>query len=260
MTLSSDTVSSFAARLGRDPMNHRRLLPELRACYRENGGFPMLRHPLVYQVPFFSWKIANTVFREATREVERLTRTGRFRAALVLYQPPYRLEVVERWEMEARLLDRELYRALLTDAWLQTENAHEYGNHRILRLFERAGFTTDREDARGKEFLLPWGSSTVYHGVEAGSRNKLGVSWTTDVDVARWFAWRYGKPRAVWRGTVNHADALAWFESRGESEIVCNPRKLEDLGPFERPALPPAARTAPPKGVLRDGLAAENQG
>ena len=47
-----------------EPTNPDRLLPDLRPYYRPKGGdglkhWAMLKHPLVFQVPFVSWKMAN---------------------------------------------------------------------------------------------------------------------------------------------------------------------------------------------------------
>lgn len=83
----------------------------------------------------------------------------------------------------------------------------------------------------------------VYRGCEAGRLR--GLSWTTDLDVARGFA--------VSRRTVNKRPTLvsalipkdhvlALFLDRQEYEVVVDPRRLRQVTPLQRQAMasPPA--------------------
>jgi hypothetical protein len=55
------------------------------------------------------------------------------------------------------------------------------------------------------------------------------MSWTLDVELARWFAERKAllKPAAIYRATVPPSAVLAlWLNDRAEQEVVVNPNML----------------------------------
>ena len=66
---------------------------------------------------------------------------------------------------------------------------------------------------------------TVYRG---GSRDyPLGISWTTDLAKAQWFAQRFdGLNGFVATGTIGKQQIWAVFTDRNESEILCGPLDL----------------------------------
>ena len=61
---------------------------------------------------------------------------------------------------------------------------------------------------------------TVYRGVASG-RNAKGMSWTQNLEVAKWFANRFncGKKGYIQQATANKKDVLAYFNRRDEDEI-----------------------------------------
>lgn len=73
---------------------------------------------------------------------------------------------------------------------------------------------------------------TLYRG--ATEEHAVGMSWTDDLDRARWFAGRFNglrgtEPGKVWTVTVDSDVVLARFESRrGEAEWVLDVGMLED--------------------------------
>lgn len=65
---------------------------------------------------------------------------------------------------------------------------------------------------------------TVYRGV-AINRNPHGLSWTTDYSKAEWFAHRYdtgSEEGYLLKADISRSNILAYFDSRGESEVVVN--------------------------------------
>lgn len=69
---------------------------------------------------------------------------------------------------------------------------------------------------------------TVYRGVnDNGSKN--GLSWTTDLEKAVWFATRFGGVPHVFKGNIQKEYILAYFLGRGESEVVIDYRMVTDL-------------------------------
>lgn len=76
----------------------------------------------------------------------------------------------------------------------------------------------------------------VYRGIRTNSLKVRGMSWTTDKEVAVWFAKRFskqGETGRVLKAFIRKADILAIFNDRGESEVVLNPDKLIDLVELE---------------------------
>lgn len=68
----------------------------------------------------------------------------------------------------------------------------------------------------------------VYRGVGVG-RNPKGLSWTRSLDEAVWFSNRFNKQEKhgyVQTAIVKKEDVLAYFNNRGEEEVVCDVNKL----------------------------------
>ena len=67
---------------------------------------------------------------------------------------------------------------------------------------------------------------TIYRGCSTSEAQggAFGLSWTLSRAVAEWFAWRYDaadRGRVVLCTTIDRADVLAYFRTRGEDEIIC---------------------------------------
>lgn len=74
----------------------------------------------------------------------------------------------------------------------------------------------------------------VYRGCSTNKVN--GLSWTIDRDKAIWFGNRFnfglgrppfGKECCLVSGHIAHEDIYAVFIDRGESEVVCDPKKVK---------------------------------
>lgn len=68
---------------------------------------------------------------------------------------------------------------------------------------------------------------TVYRGVTPG-HNPDGLSWTSDIEKAQWFANRFGSGYLL-KGTARKKDVLAYFGRRREEEVVISPKKLSNI-------------------------------
>lgn len=69
---------------------------------------------------------------------------------------------------------------------------------------------------------------TVYRGV--GTRGKVkGLSWTTNIEKAKWFANRWGDNGKVYRGVISKDAVLAYFLRRDEAETVIDYSYLTDV-------------------------------
>lgn len=125
------------------------------------------------------------------------------------------------WAFQAR----GVYEEALLHAWSGTRTTHARWDPWMLRfMFEVA----DRDRLRALGDPLPSGPRlTLYRGV-AGTgalRRRRGISWTSDPDIACWFAQRYGLARSeVLRVQVKAQDVLVYLDgveySRKEREFL----------------------------------------
>jgi hypothetical protein len=68
---------------------------------------------------------------------------------------------------------------------------------------------------------------TIYRGVGHG-REPYGLSWTANTTTAQWFAKRWNNQDAyMFKTTCKKADVLAYFNCRGEDELVVNVKNLD---------------------------------
>lgn len=71
---------------------------------------------------------------------------------------------------------------------------------------------------------------TVYRGVK--HNDYKGLSWTIDKKIAIWFAKRFSNnvdKCYVFSGKLMKKDIIAYFDQRGESEIVCDYRRVKEI-------------------------------
>lgn len=97
----------------------------------------------------------------------------------------------------------------------------------LVRWFKQAKKESlmNEEELKGYNSLLD--RFTLYRGVAVG-RKWNGISWTIDLDTAKWFANRFneGKQKGyVLQAEISKKDVLAYFSRRNEKEIVCKPKK-----------------------------------
>ncbi len=129
------------------------------------------------------------------------------------------------------LQKRGLYEEALLDAWVGCRvNWHGYDLDDLLEMFE----DTDRDKLRALGDPLPGpGPFTLYRGAggREPERRVSGLSWTSDLVKARWFARRAGlfglADPAVYRVRVKADDVLVYLHEgergRKESEFILYP-------------------------------------
>lgn len=75
---------------------------------------------------------------------------------------------------------------------------------------------------------------TVYRGQRA--QDKLGIAWTTDLEIARKFAggasYRTRVEGVVLKGRVRSALVFAYITERGESEVIVDPSTVRGIDEF----------------------------
>lgn len=201
--------------------------------------------PVIVQHPFTSSGIvfipgANEML-DITANAENLSKwqyymDERFDAAesvysiYVLVNKPYALTFL-KYAMSS--LAAEETAVILADAWVNSECPNmdvDVSKNELVEMFTLADKTHLMSDEE-RTLLSKLGESvTVYRGVTSyNAQNIRALSWTTDKAKAEWFAHRFNEKGTVYMAQIKKSHILAVFASRGESEIVLNPKGLMQL-------------------------------
>jgi len=182
----------------------------------------MLRHPIVYQVPFFSNGSANAYYEQKKSAVEKAIGDKNYKQFVWLFERPYRVEAFIK--IADKLSDTDYWR-LLSDVWIDTENQYAYINawKKLLasKRSSRHYMMTEEEDNILRALAQ---EVTIYRGCQKGI-NEDGLSWTLDKSKAEFFANRFGKKGIILERTVSKNDIVAVLLGRGESEVICEVKK-----------------------------------
>ena len=130
-------------------------------------------------------------------------------------------------------LSVEDYNEMLCYVWTGTENPNQDVNVSIsqwIRYFKKADMQYLMNDEE-REFYdkLSDGPITIYRGV-GYQREPYGLSWTINEDTARWFANRWENKKAyMFKGKCFKKDVLAYFNGRGEDELVVSVKNIFNI-------------------------------
>ena len=146
-----------------------------------------------------------------------------------LIRKPYRLAFIKHCE---KFLSEKDLAELFANAWVSSENPNQDANCSIsflIKMFQKCDkkYLMKEEDYKVYESLPD--TFTIYRGVAVG-RNPKGLSWTQNLETAKWFANRFNtdiKKGYVQVGIAKKEHVLAYFNTRGEDEIVYNSKKLD---------------------------------
>jgi hypothetical protein len=189
--------------------------------YVEQGSmFPMLRHPIIFCVPYFEQMnaLTNKRYVEIKERVKQSLEEKDYKRYVWLHERPYRFNAFV--EVKDNFSDED-YWETLADVWTDSENIHQ-NQLRWKELFE-----SDRKNKQSfmseddlKFFNDLPEEITVYRGCTDGL-NEEGFSYTTERDQAEWFANRFSKanPKVIER-TIKKEEVFAYTNSRGENEII----------------------------------------
>ena len=206
-----------------------------------------LRHPLLMTLYVEDMNAYyNHQYLGKKKECDKALKNKKWNTWIWLHERPFRLDA---FLFICRDIPAEEYWSLLRDIWIDTEGPGV--NQDIwLELFNRP-YPKRRKMMTGKErrALASAGRASVelniYRGyvdgldpedseyIEEDRDRESGISWTLDYNKAEWFARRflaggtgYG---VVAEAICNPKDVIAYFESRGEKEIVIDPSKVRIL-------------------------------
>lgn len=153
---------------------------------------------------------------------------------------PYTL-FVNMWRLDPADLPKAAH-----NAWYMAEYPEKQVDADMwVDLFDRIGYTIDGEPAKREDDLPEF--VTVYRGCLPERID--GMSWTTSLETAYWFASRWtshgGRQLHVYRAEIPRDFVLAKVGGRGENEVVISTRDLdmeaevevvseEELAPFKK--------------------------
>lgn len=145
----------------------------------------------------------------------------------LLMNPPYRLFFLNL--IRSVLSDNdfgELFRAF----WPSVEQINGDKNltrRSIIRLLQ----SVPKDCLMDKECFLAYQQLppvfSVYRGVTPYNESRhRAISWTSDIDIAQWFATRYGEHGTIWRANVKKQWVLALLEGKEHEILIDIPKGM----------------------------------
>lgn len=207
------------------------LHPDLVPWVEESGSFgPMLRHPLVYQVPLYNAGVANRVFAGKKARIETHAEAGDWHTVVFMHERPYRLKAFidyctgydgETGEiLPLTEYVNEEYRALAADVWVDSENINQNLDEWRALIAQPGDYPTGlwlgTEDERAAFEALPWDEDDCIQAWRGGVVGDW--SWTTSISTAQFFSRQSGHP--VRTARINKAECFGYLTRRSENELL----------------------------------------
>jgi hypothetical protein len=200
--------------------------------YVTKGAFSMLRHPLVYFVPYSDnlANYANLLLENKKAAAAAALEAADFSRYVFLHERPYRPNALH--EVEPRLKDA-AYWQLLRSVYQDSENIEEttcLWEHLLSvdKLGKEHMMYPEEHEAFSK---LP-AVLTVWRGVPCKADMYAGFSWSLSEKVAKWFALRGHKSSSACylaKGNIAKSDILAHLLTRNEFEVMAWPKDVHDI-------------------------------
>lgn len=197
--------------------------------YLEDTDFigTVLKHPLVFQVPFHSAALANRQLEWKRNALREAIEEEKWMTAVWIHERPYRILVLQEF---AEHMEDHVFWEVLGAIWTDSENIWQNdAEWRRLWADERPGREHAMDDDDREAFEKLPEKVQVYRGC-ISEENEDGLSWTTNLKIATFFAKRFAELRSgdpiILCGEVDKADVLAYTQGRGESEVIVLPEKV----------------------------------
>lgn len=136
-------------------------------------------------------------------------------------------------------LSKEDFSVMLADAWMRSENPNMDRNLNkaaLLEMFRQADPAELMEDSERKALEDMDEVVTIYRGVTSFNAKKIrSLSWTTEYETADWFAHRFEEEGTVYEAQIKKSHILAYFGRRNESEVIVDPKYLQNIQVAQEP-------------------------
>ena len=199
--------------------------PDLSEYVQKTSFGSVLRHPLVYSVPYIAPlnRFLNQQLRSKREGLSEAFASSNWMTYLMLHERPWRANAFDT--IDQHLPDDE-YWDLLGWLWVDSENIQE--NPDIWERFLRSG-RPGSEQMMNELERAALSDLPDFVDVFQGHTDQRtdGWSYTTKEETAVWFAHRFAdleesKPMLT-AGTVAKERILAYLLRRGENEVLVNP-------------------------------------
>lgn len=207
------TAEEFAAAMTSDEPLHPALVP-----YLEESDVlgQVLKHPLVFSVPYFSAGMANLQYAAKQAALEAAIDSCDWSTIIWLHERPYRVNAL--WQHSDEI-EGKVFWELASRVWIDSENIwqNDWTWRSIFRLDKEGREHFMDEEERAAFDALP-DVVHAYRGYAEGV-NEEGMSWTTDPDIAKFFANRFGDG-LIATGLIAKDEIFALQLGRGENELI----------------------------------------
>lgn len=146
--------------------------------------------------------------------------------------------LVKQWRLgffkyAHRYMSPKDYADFLKTAWITCENPNQdsfVSRYEAISFFRNADKELIMNDDERAYYSNLSTQVTVYRGVAKG-QERLGLSWTDNIDKAIWFRDRWGEnyKNYLLKATITKKDILCYFNERDENELVCDIGKLQNI-------------------------------
>ena len=144
-----------------------------------------------------------------------------------LVNKPYLLTVLKFVKPYLSLAD---FSNILSYAWTLSENPNKDVNvniNTLIKWFKEA----DKLSLMDKEEYITYqnlpNELVLYRGISTKS-NPKGISWTRNLETAKWFANRFSiSNNYILKAKVTKKDILCYFNSRNEDEVIINTKNIK---------------------------------
>lgn len=194
------------------PELHPDLLPYMEKMERYGS---MIRHPLIFAVPYFGESTnehLNKLLEFRREQLREALSSENYNLFVFTHERPCRLDA---FEQIMHSLDEKTFNELLLEVYIDSENIHQNYQTWVELLDPLTGL-----DVWNSVSDLP-DKIKIYRG---GSKN--GISWTLSLEKAQWFATRWNENLPVWEAEVNKEEIIGFNEHRNESEVIVSPLVL----------------------------------
>lgn len=171
---------------------------------------------------------ARKAYEKAIKEASSLIQV------MMIIRAPYQLTFLKYTKDYLSVDD---FTEWLAHCWVNCENPNQDKNVSI-RTFISWFKSADKSKLMNEEDYEYYKSLPeeveIYRGVAVGRAEQKGLSWTDKYETAQWFAERYdnrveGQHGYILKAKIRKEDIFAYFNTRGEDELVCNSSKIYDV-------------------------------
>lgn len=202
------------------------LCDELKDHMFEQAGFTCVKHPLVFSVPHHDFRNAmlNEQLKQKKEAVAEAYDNRQWNSYIYLHERPYRLEAFTNIYDDPAMSPQDYWKTLMG---IYTDSENIWQEIEIWADMFRGAkafcptWVMDEEELTIFKQLTSNNTVTLYRGV-SGDGQMDGLSWTTDIEKARWFANRFQsrEGRFVIEAEIPTSLVLCYTDGRGEKEVV----------------------------------------